>query len=203
MLRINLLPIRQLKKRAKARNQILTFATLLGFFLFILGAVAFVQNSNIETAQASITKLTTEKKSYGPILKKMKELENKKLELEVKTAKIELLQENSAITVRILDEIAKKVDSKRMWLKSLKQEGVSLVLDGVALDNRTIAQFMDALKGDPHAEPYGTPYLSTINLTNASLAKVSGRDLKSFSLNCTIGTTAVQTAKATDKQAKK
>lgn len=205
MLRINLLPIRQLKKRAKARNQIVTFATLLGFFLLILGAVAFVQNSNIKSAEAAIAKLRAEKKTYAPVLKKLKELEKAKLELENKIRVIQKLEKDSAITVRILDEVATKVDSKRMWLKSLKQQGSSLVLAGVALDNRTIAQFMDALRGDPYAKPYGTPYLSKINLANASLAQVSGRDLKSFSLTCTIGTTAEKPAEkeVKAKQAKK
>ena len=65
-----------------------------------------------------------------------------------------------------------------MWLKSLKQQGASLSLTGVALDNRTVAQFMDALKK--------SPYISGVNLSNASLTKVSGRDLKSFSLACSI-----------------
>ena len=178
MLRINLLPIRQLKKRAKARNQIVSFTTLVVFLLLILGAVAFLQITKIKTIESQITQLKVEKKKYAPILKEMRRLEQAKNDLENKITIIKKLKRDSATTVHILDEVANTVDSKRMWLKSLKQQGASLSLTGVALDNRTIAQFMDALKK--------SPYIGVVNLSNASLTKVSGRNLKSFSLACSI-----------------
>ncbi len=178
MLRINLLPIRQLKKRAKARNQIMSFLTLLVFLFLILGIVSFLQNTQVKNIESSIVELKKEKQRYAPILAEMKKLEQTKKDLENKIGIIKKLRRESAITVHILDEVAKKVDSKRMWLKSLKQQGANLSLTGVALDNQTIAQFMDALKD--------SPYISEVNLSNASLAKVSGRDLKSFSLACDI-----------------
>jgi len=180
MLRINLLPIRQLKKRARARarNQIVSFATLVAFLLLILGAVAFLQTTKINTIESQIAQLKVEKKKYDPILKEMKRLEKAKKNLENKITIIKKLKKDSSNTVHILDEVANKVDSKRMWLKSLKQTGANLSLSGVALDNRTVAQFMDALKE--------SPYISGVNLSNASLTKVSGRNLKSFSLACSI-----------------
>lgn len=178
MLRINLLPIRQLKKRAKARNQIISFITLLIFLLLILGAVGLLQSIKIKSIETSIATLKQEKKKYDPIIAKMQKMAKDKKSLEKKIEIIKKLKRDSAITVHILDEIARKVDSKRMWLKSLKQDGARLSLSGVALDNRTIAQFMDALKE--------SIFISSVNLSNASLAKVSGRDLKSFELACTI-----------------
>lgn len=178
MLRINLLPIRQLKKRAKAHNQILSFIILLAFLCFILGGVGFLQLTKISNAKTSIAKLEREKQRYAPILAEMTQLENSKKNLENRIAIIKKLERDSSVTVHILDEVAKKVDSKRMWLNSLKQQGVNLSLTGIALDNRTIAQFMDALKK--------SPYIGNVNLSNASLTKVSGRDLKSFSMACSI-----------------
>lgn len=185
MLRINLLPIRQLKKRAKARNQIVSFATLLLFLLLILGAVAFLQSSKIKSIETQIGQLQREKQKYAPILKEMQQLESTKTELENKTNIIKKLKQDSAITVHILDEVANKVDSKRMWLQSLNQSENTLSLQGVALDNRTIAQFMDALKE--------SPYVGTVNLANASLTKISGRNLKSFSMDCSITSPAKET----------
>ena len=178
MLRINLLPIRQLKKRAKARNQIFSFIALFIFLLLILGTVGFLQTTKINSIEESIAGLKKEKQRYAPILAEIKRLEKAKKDLENKIKIINALKRDSSITVHILDEVAKKVDNKRMWLKSLKQQGKSLSLAGTALDNRTIAQFMDALKE--------SPYISAVNLSNASLQKVSGRDLKSFSLACSI-----------------
>ncbi len=192
MLRINLLPIRQLKKRAKARNQIISFITLFIFLLLILGAVGFLQTARINSIESSITQLKKEKQKYAPILAEMKRLEKTKKDLENKISIIKKLKRDSSITVHILDEVANKVDSKRMWLKSLKQQGQKLSLAGVALDNRTVAQFMDALKE--------SPYISAVNLSNASLSKVAGRDLKSFSLACSIVSPAATTK--TEKEVK-
>ena len=145
MLRINLLPIRQLKKRAKARNQIFSFITLFIFLLLILGAVGFLQTAKIGTIESSIANLKKETQKYAPILAEIKRLEKAKKDLENKISIIKKLKRESSTTVHILDEVANKVDSKRMWLKSLKQQGSSLSLTGIALDNRTVAQFMEAL----------------------------------------------------------
>ncbi len=191
MLRINLLPIRQLKKRAKARNQIFSFIALFIFLLLILGTVGFLQTTKINSIEESIAGLKKEKQRYAPILAEIKRLEKAKKDLENKIRIIKALKRDSSITVHILDEVAKKVDNKRMWLKSLKQQGKSLSLAGTALDNRTIAQFMDALKE--------SPYISAVNLSNASLKKVSGRDLKSFSLACSITSPKEKTQKTAKK----
>ena len=49
---------------------------------------------------------------------------------------------------------------------------------GMALDNQTIAKYMETLKT--------SDYFSEVNLQNSSLAAYAGRNLKSFSLSCTI-----------------
>ena len=189
MLRINLLPIRQLKKRAKARNQIFSFVTVLIFLLLILGAVGFLQSTRIGNIESQIAELKKERQKYEPILKEMNQLEKVKLDLENKIDIIKKLKRESSTTVHILDEVANRVDSKRMWLTSLNQQGANLSLAGVALDNRTVAQFMDALKD--------SPYVSVVNLSNASLTKVSGRNLKSFSLSCSIVSPQKETPETT------
>lgn len=65
-----------------------------------------------------------------------------------------------------------------MWLLDLNQQGGSLTLNGVALDNQTVAEFMDDLKL--------SPFVNTVDLTDSSLKKIAGRDLKSFSLSCSV-----------------
>lgn len=178
MLRINLLPVRQLKKRAKARYQI--FSALLAFltFLAILGFIGFFQTQKVTALNESIASIEKEKKSYQPILNKIKKIEATKKELERKTAVIEKLKADSSLTVRVLDEVANIIDNERMWLLTLNQQGGSLALSGMALDNQTVAQFMDNLKL--------SPFITSVNLSNSSLKQVAGRDLKSFSLRCAV-----------------
>lgn len=178
MLRINLLPIRQLKKRAKARNQILGTTMGVACIVLICGLLTFLQAGKISAIEASIEDLKREKKSFAPQLAQIAEIKKTKKELERKTDVIDKLKADSSLTVRVLDEVANRVDNNRMWLNSLNQQGGSLSLTGVALDNETVAQFMDNLKL--------SPFVRSVDLTSSSQKVVSGRYLKSFSLRCAV-----------------
>ncbi len=179
MLKINLLPIRQLKKRAKAQNQILSALFALGCILVILGLIAFVQANTISASQKRIADLNKEKKKYSAIIAKIKKYQVNINELERRIKVINKLHKNSSLTVRILDEVTKRVDTSRVWLTNLNQQGGSLSLTGIALDNETVAQLMNSLKE--------SRYINSVALGSSSLKKVSGKNLKAFSLSCSVG----------------
>jgi type IV pilus assembly protein PilN len=178
MLRINLLPVRQLKKRAKAKNQILGFTVVFFCLVGILCLVLAYQTSRIKSIRTNITDLTNEQKRLAPEVAAVDKLKKDKEELDRKISIINQLKAESSLTVRILDEVANVVDNSRMWLTSLNQQGNSLSLTGIALDNQTVAQFMDMLKK--------SPFIQSVNLSNSSLKKISDRSLKEFSLACDI-----------------
>ncbi len=179
MLKINLLPIRQLKKRAKARNQIVGFLVILLSVIAVLALVGVFQANSISSLKSNITNLENEKRKYTPIIAKMNKLKADKTLLENRIKVIEKLKKDSSLTVRILDEVANTIDNQRMWLVSLNQQGGSLGLKGTALDNQTIAQFMNNLKA--------SPFIQSVSLSNSSLKKEDGKDFKSFSLSCAVG----------------
>ena len=178
MLRINLLPIRQLKKRAKAKNQIIIFCAVFVSFVVILGLVSLIQIHKIASIESSIAELNKEQKRLAPEIAAVEKLKKDKQELERKISIIRKLKEDSSLTVHILDEVANIVDNSRMWLTSLSQQGNVLALTGTALDNQTVADFMDKLKT--------SPFIQNVELSNSSLKRFSGRNLKEFSLTCAI-----------------
>ncbi len=178
MLRINLLPIRQLKKRAKAKNQIAGFCIIFVFLLAILGCVVLLQMSKISSINAAIASLNLEQKRLAPEIAAVEKLKRDKEELNKKISVINELKAESSITVHILNDVANLIDNSRMWLTTLDQKGKSLSLTGVALDNQTIAQFMDRLKT--------SPYILDVNISNASLKKISDKNLEEFSLRCDV-----------------
>lgn len=189
MLKINLLPVRQLKKRAKATRQLFGMALLLLLVLAFLATIGFFQTQKIDGLQNNITQLTKEKDSYAPTLKKIAELKKDREELTRKTEIINTLKTDSSLTVRVLDEVAKKVDNQRMWLESLQQDKSALKLIGIALDDQTVAQFMDSLKE--------SPFVKDVALSSSSQKSVSGTNLKSFELNCTVSQPVVAKAEVT------
>ncbi len=178
MLKINLLPVRQLKKRAKAKKELFGMFIVFIGVLALIGLVGFIQAQRMNYLRSNIASLQQELATYAPIIKKIEKLKKDKLEFERKTNIIKELKANSSLTVRVLDEVANRIDNKRMWLLSLNQQGASLNLKGVALDNQTVAQFMNKLKE--------SPFVQGVSLTGSSLKTISGRDLKSFTLVCQV-----------------
>ena len=192
MLKINLLPIRQLREHARARNEVFGFVAIFVFFLVVLGAMAMLQINKATAIQTETTRLNQEKKTYDKILTEIKKLEADKKELENKIGIIKKLKQESSLTVHVLDEVSRKLDSSRMWLTTLDQQGTSLSLTGIALDNKTIAEFMDSLDA--------SPFISNVNLSDSSLTKVAGQDLKAFSIQCTVGSPTEKTDDANQQK---
>ena len=192
MLKINLLPIRQLKKRAKARNQILAALVVFCGVLVLLAFVGMLQAARISSLNEEIQARQKEKDSFGKMVQDLADLEAKRVELKEKIGIINQLKTDSYLTVHVLDEVAKLIDNNRMWLTALSQNQGQLSLSGYALDNETIAQFMDELK-------FESPYVNNVSLSNSSLATVSGKDLKSFTLVCSVSSAAAAAETAAEK----
>ncbi|MGW8194882.1 MAG: PilN domain-containing protein [Desulforhopalus sp.] len=194
MLKINLLPVRQLKKRAKAKKQLFGMFFLFLAVLCLLGVTGLLQAQKISSLQADLAALKKEKDSYAPTLARIDKPKKDKEELARKTEIIKKLKEDSSLTVRTLDEVANRIDNERMWLDSLQQQNASLRLSGVALDNQTVAQFMDNLKD--------SPFVQDVDLASSSLKVVSGRNLKTFQLNGTVSQPIKQQPDTSSESAK-
>ncbi len=174
MIRINLLPIRQLKKRKQLKNELLILFASFICVILILAGTAFTVSQKISTKKKTVAQLQSKKRSYQPILQKIKQAEQEKALLETKLETIKKLKLGSQLPVRILDEIAKLTPPERIWLKSLKLSTGSLLIQGIALDNATIAQYMQKISS--------SPYFSLPDLSRTTSTKIGQQTLKSFSL---------------------
>ena len=192
MVHINLLPVRQIKQKAAARQQLFTVFLSFLLLLTVLGVLGFFQVSKANQLQHDITQLNTEKQKHAKTLKLIKQLEKDKELIEKRIAIIKQLKKSSSLTVHVLDEVANLTPADRMWLTSVTQSGASLTLAGMALDNRTIAKYMEDLKT--------SPYISNVNLVNTSLKGYAGRNLKVFSLSCSTAVPGVKQVEKTEKK---
>ncbi len=147
--------------------------------LVILGFVGFIQVGQIQNVQASIADLKREEQRLAPIIREVDRLTKQKEELQNKIDIIKKLRRESSLTVHIMDEVARIIDNERMWLNTFSQTGSSLQLTGIALDNQTVAQFMDALKE--------SIYIKSVQLSSSTLSQVANRNFKNFSLSCQVG----------------
>jgi type IV pilus assembly protein PilN len=149
MVKINLLPIRlELRKKALVEHIVLiglcVVLTLI-FEWFIQASIITQRESLIREVAATkveIKKLTAE---AGEIEK----FKQQKQELEKKLDVIQDLNAKKTGPVEVLDELSTIIPDKA-WLTSLSNIGDSMVLEGQAVDNTTIATFMKQLQASKH-----------------------------------------------------
>lgn len=177
MIKINLLPRKEVKKKAALTEQgaiaIIAVAVILGILVYwkvnVRGKVADLDRKILST-KSDLEKL---KKNEVEI----EELKASEQVLQQKIDVIKQLETRKTGPVRMLDEIASRIPGK-MWLTDMKSQGALLTLDGVAIDNETIAQFMSNLENSNQ--------LSNVELKVAQETKIEDYMLKKFSITCGI-----------------
>ena len=194
MIYINLLPVRQIKKKIKARKQIFGMVgTLLGV-LAVLGLVALVLLFRVDELKASIKTLNKEKAKYQKTINQIQKLKKDQELLETKLNTISKLKKGSQLTVRVMDELATLTPSSRVWIQKMSFNGKVLKINCVALDNATVADYMDTI--------VTSRYFKSATLSGTSNKKVSGRSLKSFSLTIPVRNADYEDAQKAEEEAK-
>ena len=174
MILINLLPVRHLKKRARARSEALVFVSVFVLLCALLGGWVLKLNVDVKQMQAEVVRLQQKKQSYDAILREIKKIEAQKITLFAKIEAIKQLKATSQVSVHVLDEIARATPPNGVWLTSLSQRGSSLTLAGTALDNTTIANYMNRLDE--------SQYIQGTTLGTSNQRVVASRNLQTFTL---------------------
>jgi type IV pilus assembly protein PilN len=167
MIHINLLPVRQIKKKIQARKNVFGLGITLLVVLALLGVVALVLGFKVGELKASIAKLNKEKAKYQTTINQIERLKKDQALLETKLNTISQLKKGSQLTVRVMDELATLTPSSRVWVTSMSFSGSILRISGIALDNATIADYMETI--------VTSPYFATAELSGTSTTGYQGR----------------------------
>ncbi len=167
MMRINLLPHRQIKRAAKQREFGLMglmaagaacAVVFLGWqFLSAQNNTQLERNARLETANAELDKQIAD-------IKDLKDQINNVLE---RKHVVENLQTNRSQAVVILDELTRQLP-EGVYLKSIKQSGNLITLDGVADTNARVATLVRNLSVSNWME---SPNLVVINAATVNNIK--------------------------------
>ncbi len=179
MIKINLLPFRAARKKENIRRQIsIYFLTV--FFLFSLMAYFIIDlNGTLTQLKKDKDDKTRELATYADTNRKIEEIKRKLAEIRSKLGVIQQLEKNKTGPVHLLDEIATAVPEDKLWLRLLDEKRGSLSIEGTAMDNDTVALFMDNLKRSPHIKDVD---LSSTRLKNLADYKLN---VTEFILRCT------------------
>ena len=149
MIRINLLP-KKVRKEA-LKSDLILFVLLL-IVAFVLGAGIYVKNeTQIAHLKADVARTRQSITSMEKFYKEYLALEKQKKELSARIALIEKIKEGRALTARILYDLPSLV-KESVWLKRFKKEEGRFDLEGRALENESIADFVERLAKIPYAK---------------------------------------------------
>jgi len=149
MIKINLLPYREIIRKENIITHAIISGITLSMVIVIIICVEFIMVGKINAVKSEIAmvekEIASNKVSIDEInkLKEEKEIYRKQFQI------IENLKKGKEGPVRILDELASTIPEK-IWLLSLKQSGNNLELVGVAVDNKLISKFMFNLKASSY-----------------------------------------------------
>ena len=177
MLEINLLPIREEKRKADLRQfGLMLGATVVGT---VLATSAFHLKlvSDLSGAHEQVAQTQAEIDRFKPQLEQVERYRATKQAIEDKLAVIQRLDRNRSGPVRILDEVSVHAP-ERLWVTRLEASQGGLSLKGMSLDNELVALFMTAL-GD-------SPYFEGVELESTEAKDVDGLRLNAFELSARI-----------------
>jgi len=149
MIKINLLPVREARRRADLQQQGILLGVLLAVAIGGVGYAHYAKGQELDRLRSRIAQTEKQIDRYGPQLEQVETFKKKKAEVQQKLEVIQGLERSRSGPVRILDELATKTP-ERLWLTQLRAEGGRLEIEGMSLDNEVIAAFLTSLEESPY-----------------------------------------------------
>ena len=159
MIRINLLPFRAARKKENVRRQVSIF--LLSLILVAVAVVFFNfrLNSKIDKLNTTIADTKAQVEKYNKINQEIEEIKKTLDTLNKKILVIATLEANRRDSITLLDAMTQLIMVDRMWFTLLRSKENFIDVTGIALDNRTVADFMTRLQ---QSQYYDNVVLKTI-----------------------------------------
>jgi type IV pilus assembly protein PilN len=180
MIRINLLPHRE-EKRKRRQQQFTILAGISAVFALLVGGAVWLyldtqvtqQRQNVAYMKAEIDKLDKQ-------IEEIRKIREETASLLAKKQVVEGLQSNRSEPVQLLDQLLRQLP-EGVYLKNFKQTGAKVNISGYAQSNARVSTLMRNLGASPYLE---NPELVEIKATTAP--DKSGSRVNEFNMNISI-----------------
>jgi type IV pilus assembly protein PilN len=171
VIRVNLLPVREARRKAGARQQAMLLGAGLVGAVLVCGLFHQWVRLQISGSQSRARVLEAQLAQYKPQQEQVEKFKAQKAEIEQKLAVIGQLERSRSGPVHVMDELATRIPD-RVWLTHVAARSGQIELKGMSLDNELIALFLTALNG--------SPYFANVELEEAELREVEKLKLNLF-----------------------
>jgi len=149
MIRINLLPVKQLQAEVTRRRELIIGSVVLGSALLFLLGVYLYQSYQLTRMEKELAGLRTELQALNANVKEVADLQVKIKDLRGKQKIIDDLNKKKTGPVLVMASLSRATPA-RLWLTDLRESGGSVTMNGLAPDNETVANFMRSLALSKH-----------------------------------------------------
>ena len=180
MIRINLLPHRE-EKRKRRQQQffgIFAFSVILG--LVAAGAVWFFLDQQVEQQAANVAYMKGEISKLDKQIEEIRKIREETASLLAKKQVVEGLQSNRSEPVQLLDQLLRQLP-EGIYLKAVKQTGVKVNVLGYAQSNARVSTLMRNLGASPYLENPELVEIKAVLLNNDPNKRVN-----EFSMNISV-----------------
>lgn len=165
MIRINLLPHRQIKRAERQRQfNLMLVATVVAASAVVFMGWSFI-DSRIQNQQSRNDRL---EKASAELDKQIEEIKNLKEQINAVLERkqvVENLQTNRSQAVVILDELSRQLPDGT-YIKSIKQQGATITVIGVSDTNARIATYVRNLTTSAWMESPNLIEIKSISINN-------------------------------------
>jgi type IV pilus assembly protein PilN len=145
MIRINLLPIRELQKQAQLRRQIYIFAAIAAVVLIGVGLTWVMDRRALAVLEEEKASFQAELERLKPVITEVSALEQREKLLHARLNTIQRLRGNQRGPVRVFDELSRNLP-EQAWLEAIDESAGVYKVAGYALTNFAVADLLRNLQ---------------------------------------------------------
>jgi type IV pilus assembly protein PilN len=177
MIKINLLLARKEKKKAGLRKEYIVLIASVVLLIVGLGVIQYLLGREKEDTLSKINDTKKEIAYYKSLTAEVNKAKEEQKMLQNRLDIINALRKEKAGPAKVLDELS--IDKpEKIQFESLKKEGSRLGIEGIAMDDETIANFMTNLRK--------SKLFRNVDLIVSEQVVQSKIKLKKFILSCEI-----------------
>lgn len=170
MIRINLLPSEQ-KKEARALGDLIVGGLVIFAVIVSILALHLYQAKALRDVNKETLRVEKRIKELEDVKEKVEAFKAKNAELERRIKLIQLLEQNRAAQLNVMESLAEAIP-QRAWIDKFTETGDKAKVEGIAWNEFTVSDFMKSLKS--------SNYFNDVELVSIQKKEMQNLPLRSF-----------------------
>jgi len=170
LIRINLLPSEQ-KKEARALGDLIVGGLVIFAVIVSILALHLYQAKALRDVNKETLRVEKRIKELEDVKEKVEAFKAKNAELERRIKLIQLLEQNRAAQLNVMESLAEAIP-QRAWIDKFTETGDKAKVEGIAWNEFTVSDFMKSLKS--------SNYFKDVELVSIQKKEMQNLPLRSF-----------------------